>query len=273
MAKTFAPDLARDEKGRIIFPRDVEWRRKLFVPESMQHPAKANMHLVQAIYRYVGEPGETLMDVMSGTGTLMMAAVEGYKVICLEIEPVFHFLQLESYNKLVMEHSVNPELVLNLHGDCRVFLPLPVDHIIFSPPYANTLKFTAKADSTKALGGSTYMHQHGEGSVFDDYQGSKGNLGRQTSFFFNQEMKKIYGLCLESLRPGGTLTIIIQDQMRQQKRVGLTEWAVRTCCNQGFEMQDWFMRYSEGTGYKKLLKSKGYSVVDEEDVVILRKPA
>ena len=108
---------------------------------------------------------------------------------------------------------------------------------------------------------------------YEDYKGaSDKNLGRMSTFHYNQAAAKVYKLLLESLSPGGTMTVVVQDKIRGGKREGLSDWVMRSCIRAGFELSDWFKRYSQGSGMKNLLRSKGVTVVDDEDVLILRKP-
>jgi len=268
--KEFASGLERTVDGFIRFPRDIELRRSLFDPDSFKHPAKANIHLIRAIVEFVSQEGETIMDVMAGTGTLMMATLSGRKVVLIEDAPIFFSYIMNSQARFVEEQGVDTGAITLLHGDCESYLPLPCDHIIFSPPYSSTIKFKATADSTKFLGGSTYID--GDLDVFEDYLGTDKNFGRLKPFQYNQRMLNVYRLCLQSIRPGGTLTIIIQDMMKGGKREPLSEWAMSSCLRMGFELSDWFKRYSPGTGYKQERRKKGYKVIENEDIIILRKP-
>ena len=84
--KVFAPEYSRTEEGWIRFPRDVKERSNLFFPtEVMKHPAKMNFHLQQAIIEYIAQEGDTLLDPFGGTGTLMIAALQGCRVILIDI--------------------------------------------------------------------------------------------------------------------------------------------------------------------------------------------
>jgi hypothetical protein len=134
------------------------------------------------------------------------------------------------------------------------------------------MNFDAKLDSTKHLGGSTYVNQESGHQVFEDYRGTKDNLGRLNPFFYNQAMARIYGQLIASLRPGGTMTVIVQDLIQGGARTQLSNWVMRTCVRQGMELLEWHCRYSPGTGFKQERRSKGFKVVENEDLVILRKP-
>lgn len=88
----FAPEYSRDDKGWILFPSDVNTRAEVFPKEVNSHPAKANLHLVQAIIEYVSSESETVMDIMGGSGTVLIGALMNRRVICIEISEKFHKL-------------------------------------------------------------------------------------------------------------------------------------------------------------------------------------
>ncbi len=132
----FAPTFNRTEEGWITFPTDRKERKSMFFPEAvMAHPAKMNFHLQQSIIEYVTQPGDTLMDIFGGTGTMMIAALQGYRVILIEIEDGYHKLQIEAKENLEIQSPGCGDLVTLLHGDNRLILPIPCNHIITSPPY------------------------------------------------------------------------------------------------------------------------------------------
>src|SRR3990170_4731851 len=116
----FASEYNRNEDGWILFPRDTGDRKSLFFPEEVnQHPAKMNFHLQQAIIEYVAQPGNTLLDPFGGTGTLMIAALQGCRVILLEIEAGYHQLQQQAKQNLEAQIPGAGDLVLLLQGDNR----------------------------------------------------------------------------------------------------------------------------------------------------------
>lgn len=143
MNKVFAPEFPRNENGWILFPKDLKERRTLFFPEeSFKHPAKMNFHLQQSIIEYVANEGDVLLDPFGGTGTLMIAALQGYRVVLIEIEEGYHKLQLQSQENLNVQVPGAGNLITLLHGDNRLLLPIPCNHIITSPPYAQAMKIT-----------------------------------------------------------------------------------------------------------------------------------
>lgn len=270
--KEFAPQYDRNDEGWILFPRDsaTSPRSLLFPPEVMNHPAKYNFALIESIIEYTTNDGDTVMDIMAGTGSIMLAAARGRKVVCVELEELYQTMLYESLNYMKEYIPDIGNRVTILCGDCRDFLPIPVNHIIFSPPYAQILT-TRKGptrDSTKALAG---IKKDGGGAWTPDYTANPRNLGRLNKFLYNQAMERIYKLCYDSIIPPGTMTVVIKDYMKQGRRVFLSSWVIKVCKELGFENVDWFKWNAPGTGFLKLWRSRGYSTVGDEDILVFRR--
>lgn len=256
----FAEDYPRNDQGWVKFPSDVSLRRQLFVPEVMEHPAKANVYLIQEIVRYTSKPGDRVMDVNAGTGTIMVACQMDRRVTMIELSQLYSGWILASAEKMGLEQG--PDYWL-FTGDCRSILPLP-DHqaIIFSPPYAGTFK---QQVGQKLRG--EYQH------LFDQYQaGEKGNLGELNPFYYNIEMGKVYQKCYDSLVPGGILTLIIKDAYLGNKLEQLGYRHIQFMMQQGFEMWQWEQWESPGTQFRADHKAKGHRTVDYEHIIMMRKP-
>jgi DNA modification methylase len=261
--KVFAPDTAINDKGWYLFPRDVEFRRQYFTEESMKHPARANLWLVKAIIEYVSEPGETLLDIMSGSGSLLIGTLFNRNVVLIEIEEQYQNL---IYSNIAYMNSIVPgveDKAMLIPGDANLVLPLTdIDHIIFSPPYAQIMRMSNPTGIQKEQYGD-------EGAI---YQQSEGNVGRLNTWLYNQQMEKIYIKCFQTLRPGGTMTVIIKDFIKDQKRQFISNWVEKVCLRAGFEMKDWFKWDAPGTFFHSMRKARGENVVDEEEIIIVRKP-
>ena len=261
----FAPDLQRNEYGWIILPDDVTWRKSMFPEKVMKHLAKLQMYLEQAIYRYVSKPGDTLLDPMGGTGTLMMAALEGRTVITIDIEEGYHELQKEVYTHFRKSHpDMSP--CIQLHGNCKLVLPIPCDHIIFSPPYGQAFK------PSKKLTGIVADKYRVTEEEFQEYAKTTGNVGLRNTFLYNQDMEKVYKLLYQSIRPGGTMTIVIKDIIEGGKRTYFSKWINRVCHQIGFEDYAWFKTLMYGGPWQDIRRSRGEITVDDEDCIIYRRP-
>ncbi len=243
---------------------EITLRKQWFDPEVMRHPAKANLFMMLDIINYVSESGDTLLDPMAGTGTIMVAALSGRDVICLEIEQSYHDLQERNKHLMEQQPSYSGNIML-LFGNCMDFLPLPsVDHIIFSPPYADIMK--------REGSGETALSREVSGSRegFSQYFQSRGNVGRLPQFLYNHEMWKVYQGLWQSLKPGGSMTVILKEFVKSRKRVPLTTEMVRICTGIGFEVELWEKREAL-TGFTDIQASKGHNVVRDEDVVVFRR--
>ena len=264
MAKVFAKEYSRTSEGWIEFPSDAGYRKELFPLKVNKHTAKANVFLIQSIIEYVSEPEDTLMDVMAGTGTLMVGALIGRRIVCIEISKQFcNELMLPALAMLEQYHSDISHYITIINQPCQVVLPLPgIDHIIFSPPYAQIMK--SKGTDTLTLEKTDYdMAEYHQGAL---------NIGQLNEFLYLHKMEEVYTKCYASLKPGGTMTVILKDHMKDRQRVAITKPAVDSCTDIGFKLQDWFKWKAPGSVYTHIYRAKGWEVVEDEDIVTLRKP-
>lgn len=303
--KTFAPGRTRRDITEmrtddevfgtfsvIKWPADAPMRKRLFPDEAMSHPAKAPIPMVMDLVEYLTEPGDMVMDVTSGTGTLMLAADQTYwklhdsldvvdginhqtfygdsrrRVVCIELEDHFYQMQLKGLEMLQDRDPMGAGMVTLLLGDCREFLPMfknLVDAVIFSPPYAQMISGNDSEIARQKLASSRHA------SVGAAYVADPKNLGRLATFQYNMEMQKIYKLIYGALRPRGTMTVIIKDLIRGGERVEIGRWVVVAAHKCGFEMVNWFKRDAPGGGFQEIQRSRGNNTVDDEDILIFRK--
>lgn len=261
----FAPDYPRNPEGWILFPRDVEDRKSIFPKEVMEHPAKMNLHLQKAIIDYVAKEGDALLDPFGGTGTLMMAALWGMRVVLIDIEEGYHQLQQRCLEGLEKQQSGASQQVILLHGDNRFILPIPCNHIVTSPPYAGAMD-ARKVRTKREDAPDNWLVQQDE--RMSAYSKSPRNVGRLNTFLYNQAMERIYKLCYQSIIPGGTMTVVIKDRIEQGKRVYLSKWVDRVCKGFGFQLDSWHKWKTPGHGFTKIAKSQGKLVVEDEDIII-----
>jgi len=265
----FAPEFKRDEHGWILFPRDQKERKSLFFPdEVMKHPAKMNFHLQQSIIEYVGKDGDTFMDIFGGTGTLMIAALQGYRVILLEVEDGYHKLQQEGKNNLNIQDPGAGDRVILIHGDNRLLLPIPCNHIITSPPYAGAMSITHVRKQKEGAKDTWLVDQD---RMMLEYSRSPRNISKLNTFMYNMEMKKLYDLCCQSLSIGGTLTTIVKDRIEKAKRVYLGNWAAKVMEALGMELVTWEKWKTPGHGFTKIAASQGKEIVEDEDIIVFRR--
>jgi len=269
MEKIFAPEYPRNEEGWILFPKDTKDRKSLFFPEEvMKHPAKMNFHLQQAIIEYVAGEGDVLLDPFGGTGTLMIAALQGYRIILIEIEDGYHKLQLQAKEELSKQVPGAGDLVTLIHYDNRLILPIPCNHIVTSPPYAQAMKATRVRKRREDAPDNWLVDQD---RMMMEYSKSPRNVSKLNPFLYKMEMEKVYKLCYQSLPISGTLTIIIKDRIEEGKRVYLSKWADKVCEAVGFQLELWEKWKTPGHGFTKIAASQGKEVVWDEDIMIYRR--
>jgi len=265
--KIFASQYERDSHGWVKFPSDANYRKDMFPVEANHHQAKANVFLIQAIIDYVSESGQMLLDPFGGTGTLMVGALAGRDVTLIEISPFYHELQQKSLTRLEeIAPGISGDITL-LQGPLQTFLPIPAyaDHIISSPPYAAIMKSKGNDKLTQEktdydMSEYTFTHPL--------------NLGLMTDWMWSQKMEEAYKKFYDTIKPGGTFTLILKDHMKDRKRIPLTQSGVDACLRCGFTLdtKEWFKWLAPGSVYTHIYRARGWEVVDEEDIVVLRKP-
>ena len=118
-----------------------------------------------------------------------------------------------------------------------------------------------------------FLLRHGlrPGPSTSSMLGGEGNIGMMKPFEYSLKMRQIYGLCLQSLKPGGYLALIIKDYYSGQlHELGWRSW--QTLLRVGFEHQDWFRWMPPGTQFKADHRKLGHRVVEDEHIIIVRRP-
>jgi len=247
----FASRYPRNDENWILFPvNDTARRKELFHPDVFKHPAKANIYLIEALIEYLSEPGQTVLDPFGGTGTILIAATMDRNVVAIELEDTYFALIQETY----LDWSDMPRFedrlgsAAILQGDCRLVLPVYCDHAIFSPPYSQALG--SKPMNLKKLQGKW------EGDP-ETYSGGTTNLARLNVFFYGQAMRAVYKGVYQSLPPGGSMAVIIKDQMRGEERIFLSKDCIYQATGVGFKLEEWHKWKPKGSPFVDIVASKG----------------
>lgn len=273
MSKVFAQAYPRNDKNEILFPRDLTERRKL-MPESIWknvslHPSKMNLFLCQEIIRYVSEPGDTILDPFGGIGTTLVGALEGRQVITIELEAEYVRLQKEIVEYWLDNLADNITVAdLNVYqGDNRQLLPFPCDHIITSPPYGNDM---FKAEGSLIEAGMKSQEEANQKTK--QYGDSTLSISRLNPFLYVQTMQKVYKLMVDSVRPGGSITITHRDRMRGDKRILYAHDIIRTLTGYGMKLHDIYKWHAPGSIQSRVNEKKGVESILDEDIILFRKP-
>ncbi len=267
MTSTFAESFDRTSEGWVIFPKDTPLRKRLFpYTDPAEHIAKANMLMVSELVSFVSEPGETILDPFAGTGTILVACTLERKVLMIEL--VGTFCQTIELNTIGLR-QILPEvdaLSTLIPGNASTILPIPdfCDHMIFSPPYPMGLKKKGTMDKTSIDLGYQSATEYSE-----DEQNNFTNLN---DFIYHQKIEQFYKRCFNSIRAGGTMTVIIRDKMEKGKRVMQADRTTRDCIRIGFELVTRNKWLAMGGGYAAINRAAGLQTVDDEDLLTFRRP-
>jgi len=118
---------------------------KYFSPQTNAHPAKMSFLLAEKIFKHLEHlglihKGDRIIDFMAGTGrTGIVAALNGYKFVGIELEP--HFIEMIEKNREVLKNKMMRDPDWNIiQGDARKLSKLLEEHGagITSPVYGNT---------------------------------------------------------------------------------------------------------------------------------------
>lgn len=262
----FAPDVPRNEEDWILFPiNDTNYRKSLFPDEVFHHPAKANMYMVEAIIEHVSEAGQTVLDPFGGTGTILLAAIQGRHVVAIELESKYQQLIADAYDSWTIGPLADQlgNLVL-LRGDCRLMLPVFAHHAVFSPPYSRAL--SSKSGGLKQLQGRWKGDEH-----IAEYEESTLNLARLNVFLYGQAMRNVYRGVYAGLPSGGTMTVIIKDQVQGDTRIFLSKDCIAGATSVGFKLWEWHKWKPKGSPFTDIAAHKGADVVRDEDIIMFRK--
>lgn len=275
MSKVFAEQYER-EGDLILFPgRDTTWRRQLFPDEVFDHPAKANMYLIQELVEYLTEPGDTIVDPFAGTGTLLLAILMSRNVALIEVEPTF--IELIAKTQALWEKGLPSGLVNDdkvgkvfvYEGDCRQKLKdmnFLCNAAIFSPPYSNIL---SSGGETRTRASDRITPEAIQ--AYGGKQASALNLGRLNPFYFEHAMAQVYKRLHSRIVPQGRIAVISKDAMQAGSRLLLSDKIIRQAQRNGFEMEEWFKWRQPMSSYRAPAAAKGIKTVDDEDVLLFRR--
>jgi len=173
----------------ITFKSDTSYRKDFFVPESFSHPAKMVAPLLLWIVNKYTQPGETILDPMAGSGTMMLACPLGRNVVMLELEQKFVRMQVDNWQKVKQMPQLGYSMgeCTILQGDARNLEGL-CDSVITSPPYAENKSAITDKDwlrehqdelsmrSPSRHGAHQRENQHHERLIIPDNPSNIGNL-------------------------------------------------------------------------------------------------
>lgn len=141
---------------KLEFKSDTKHRKEWFTGLHFSHPAKMHLSLQLWLIENFSKEGETILDCMAGSGTVLVACSLGRHVIAVELEQKFVDMMKGNWQKIQergpqLGYSMGTATILQ--GDARRLEGILVDKCIFSPPYAEA-----------QTGGGISAAMRGEGS-------------------------------------------------------------------------------------------------------------
>ncbi|MFN3650385.1 MAG: TRM11 family SAM-dependent methyltransferase [Armatimonadota bacterium] len=226
-------------------------RRGRYTPASLRHPGKMLPALAREILAAYTQPGDWVLDPMSGIGTTGVEALHlGRHYVGIELEPRFAAWQRQNLTLARRQGAAGTGVVYQ--GDARRLAPEPgslpepstpgsaaggpIDAVITSPPYGDRLASVRTPSRTMQrliergrFGGDIVPGIYGRGAA---------NLGNLPDAEYLREMRAVYAGCLEVLKPGGILAVVIQPGRDRHRLRPLHHETARICVELGFELLD-----------------------------------
>ena len=126
----------------LVFKSDTRHRKQRFTSISFSHPAKLMLPLQIWLIEHYSKVGDTILDPMGGSGTILIACSLGRNVIYVELESKFCSMAQDNWTKV---QTLGPEMGYEmgtatiLQGDARKLPGVLADVVISSPPYEATV--------------------------------------------------------------------------------------------------------------------------------------
>jgi hypothetical protein len=266
-----------------VFPVDTPVRRRLFVPDVFSHPAKLHLGLLQRLIDLYTAPGDTLLDPMAGTGSLMLAATQQRNVILRDIQPEYVAMMQASAPGVHRAAGLFAGLIDIDQADAKTLICPPFSHIIFSPPYGfetgNGMTNERRArifESDKKYGKrwKRYIEapNHASFAAGFRYIGGQGNTGNKSGRNYWADMRAIYARLIELMPAGGRMIVVLKNHYRRGKLINIVDQTVVEVRVQGLTLEARHARCIDNPSlWQRRRREKGLPIVDIEDVLVFRK--
>lgn len=264
------------------YPVDKALRTRYFVPESKLHVAKANLYLVSEILGKYTQPGDTVLDPMGGSGSILIAALLGRNVIAFDLEQLYvdqmrrswnermiywHGLQGQPHGKVVIDRADARHL-----DEVPVLESVSIDHVIFSPPYEHAINHngagplvTASPGAGERGGGYGKVQERGA-------QRDRTNIGDLRGEKYWKDIRAVYSCCYKVTKDSGSLVLIVGNYVRRKKLVDFVSMTSELVENVGYKLlEKWSWRKQAVSIWRRNLARETGILVEDEWVLVFRK--
>ncbi len=262
------------------FGSDLALRRRYFVEGVFAHPAKLHLGLLHRLIHLYTEPGQTILDPMAGSGSLLIAAAEERNVILRDVEPEYVRMIEASAEKVRQEAGLFAGFIDIGQADARTLTCAPVDHILFSPPYGfetgngiSNARRAALMVSDKKYGRrwKKYLEQpcHASFAAGFRYPGGQNNIGNKSGRNYWREMRLVYLRMSDILPPAGRLVLILKNFYRRGKLHDTAGGTLLLCEEIGLRLIERHARHIDRPSlWQRIRREKGLPIVEQEDVLV-----
>lgn len=278
----------------ICFPQDTAERKQWFKSASFSHPAKMHLSLQFYLIEHYTKPGDTILDPMTGSGTVLVACALGRNVVAVELEQKFVDMQKANWEKIkslgsMLGYRMGEAVILQ--GDARNLMDFSfgflhrhkADCAIFSPPYEATIVGKDK-DKYKQMERKSGKDKWGKylrlgQSQFHKYTENdkdNTNIGNLKSNNYLEAMLLVYQNCFRVLKPKGLLILVTKNFIRDKKIVRLDLDTIKLCEQAGFTLIERLKRKLTQMSFWRRTYQQKYPdapTIDFEDVLVFQKGA
>jgi len=225
-------------------------RQGRYLPAAIHgHSGKMLPTLARRLVESYSQPGDWILDPMSGIGTTGVEAVHrGRHYVGIELEDRFVAWQRQ-HLKLARTQGAPGRFAL-FQGDARrlgdpvlvgamggVSVPA-VDTVLLSPPYGNRLDTPAGSHPSPFVQAQLQERPRWSGLVPAGYGSAPDNVGNLAGAAYGTAMRSVYAGCYQVLRPGGLLIVVLQPNRSQALLQPLHHDTARLCQELGFQFLD-----------------------------------
>lgn len=265
------------------FGSDLAIRSRWFIPASFAHPAKLHLGLLAWIVERYTHPGETILDPMAGSGSVLFAATLQRNVIARDIEPTWVALLQQNAQYIAVQAGLFAGSIDVGQADAREPWTIQADHVICSPPYGCAASPTPNARRMLPYRLHALQVPYGErwqrfaekptagsmGAVVFHYGTHPAQIGHLRGTRYWEAMRQVYTQAHAALRPSGFFILIVKDHIYQGQRVPTADSTVVMCQQIGFLLQVRYQRRVYPLSlWQRRRKETGLLVVEEEDILV-----
>jgi len=252
----------------VKYRRDHHLRRYLgFTETTFQHHAKTNLLFLAHLLHTHTAAGQTVLDPMGGSGSVLLAALTGHPVISGDVETIWCELQRDNAFRICAESLFcAPVHVARWDAGHLPLADNTIPVIITSPPY-----FDAFSDWNHSAGSqlSYNVGPTGDCYGFDPRQIANVHVYEQ----YLKVMVQVYREYKRVLRPGGTLVLILGDKVHKSNVVPVTRDNETLCHANGFSLIGREQRQTIPSRYRRINRQHNpdYPLIETETALVFQK--